>query len=50
MEPEYSVWFEKMLEFTPHNWQQALADDIKCKNRLIRIPTGMGKTIGVLAL
>jgi CRISPR-associated endonuclease/helicase Cas3 len=49
MEPEYSVWFEKMLEFTPHNWQQALADDIKCKNRLIRIPTGMGKTIGVLA-
>lgn len=32
-----------------HGWQQKLADQDKCANRLIRIPTGFGKTLGVLA-
>ena len=34
---------------SPHNWQQELADQDECANRLIRIPTGFGKTLGVLA-
>lgn len=34
---------------TPHSWQAELAADDRCQNRLIRIPTGMGKTFGVLA-
>ena len=33
----------------PHAWQRKLAVDAEPKNRLIRIPTGMGKTLGVLA-
>ena len=32
-----------------HGWQQKLADQDECANRLIRIPTGFGKTLGVLA-
>lgn len=31
-----------------HPWQQALGRDEVCDNRLIRIPTGFGKTFGVL--
>ena len=30
-------------------WQREVADPSECGNRLIRIPTGMGKTLGVLA-
>jgi CRISPR-associated endonuclease/helicase Cas3 len=33
----------------PHEWQSELAENEKCFNRLIRIPTGFGKTLGVLA-
>lgn len=32
----------------PHPWQCQLASALEPKNRLIRIPTGMGKTLGVL--
>ncbi|MBC8356982.1 MAG: CRISPR-associated helicase Cas3' [Planctomycetes bacterium] len=32
----------------PHPWQRKLADEGQLQNRLIRIPTGMGKTLGVL--
>ena len=32
----------------PHNWQSELGSDAACRSRLIRIPTGMGKTLGVL--
>jgi len=31
----------------PHDWQARLALDPVCSNRLIRIPTGFGKTAGV---
>lgn len=34
---------------TPTPWQRALAADSTCANRLVRIPTGFGKTLGVLA-
>jgi len=32
----------------PYQWQAELGSDEDCRNRLIRIPTGMGKTLGVL--
>ena len=32
----------------PHDWQNDLVDRHNCSNRLIRIPTGFGKTIGIL--
>lgn len=35
--------------YTPRNWQSRLSIPSECENRLIRIPTGFGKTIGVLA-
>ena len=33
----------------PHAWQRNLSHELVCDNRLIRIPTGFGKTLGVLA-
>jgi CRISPR-associated endonuclease/helicase Cas3 len=43
-------WF---AELTGHNspwrWQVELAAEGNCRDRLIRIPTGLGKTVGVLA-
>jgi CRISPR-associated endonuclease/helicase Cas3 len=33
----------------PHEWQCSLADRDDYSSRLIRIPTGLGKTLGVLA-
>lgn len=32
---------------SPHPWQVELASDPLCRNRLLRIPTGFGKTAGV---
>ena len=32
-----------------HSWQHELSEPSECKNRLVRIPTGFGKTLGVLA-
>lgn len=34
---------------TPHDWQIQLVGRTQCRNGLIRIPTGLGKTEGVLA-
>ena len=33
----------------PRRWQCAVSDSSACGNRLIRVPTGFGKTLGVLA-
>ena len=33
----------------PRLWQASLGSDLKLKSRLIRIPTGLGKTQGVLS-
>jgi CRISPR-associated endonuclease/helicase Cas3 len=32
----------------PHGWQRDLAQEGVCRTRLIRVPTGFGKTLGVL--
>lgn len=50
----FSAWFESAATTPgqppsrPHAWQQQLADAEGCADRLIRIPTGLGKTLGVL--
>lgn len=33
-----------------HRWQEELAGPPECGNRMVRIPTGFGKTLGVLAV
>ena len=47
---DFERWF---TELTSHDsarkWQGELADEESCRDRLIRIPTGLGKTEGVLA-
>ncbi len=44
----YSEAFKRFTGFSPHGWQTGLGKDSRCRSRLIRIPTGMGKTEGVL--
>jgi len=42
--------FKKLTRHqTPHEWQQQLGSDAQCRSRVIRIPTGLGKTEGVMA-
>lgn len=46
----FNDFFKEVTPFGgPHQWQIDLASEEKCTNRLIRIPTGFGKTLGVLA-
>ena len=44
----YAEWFEQVAGHTPHPWQAQLGGQSTLGNRLIRIPTGFGKTRGVL--
>jgi CRISPR-associated endonuclease/helicase Cas3 len=44
----YAEWFRNVAGCEPHSWQRALASEALFDNRLIRIPTGFGKTLGVL--
>ena len=47
---EFARFFKKTTGYDQvRNWQAELASSIDCGNRLIRIPTGFGKTLGVLA-
>lgn len=49
-ENQAHVWFETLTgHATPHGWQKELMEEESCSDRLIRIPTGFGKTEGVLA-
>lgn len=47
---DYADWFRRISggRGEPHSWQLELADQATCANRLIRIPTGFGKTLGVV--
>lgn len=47
---DFDSWFSGMTEaqFAPHKWQRTLAAEHAPRSRLIRIPTGMGKTLGIL--
>lgn len=46
----FDRWFQTITgHASPRPWQDELAADDACRTRLIRIPTGLGKTDGVLA-
>lgn len=49
---EYPTFFAALADLpaahVPHAWQAELRTEASCTNRLIRVPTGMGKTFGVL--
>lgn len=49
MSSPYLTWFHAQAGHAPHPWQAELGSDAACSDRLIRIPTGLGKTLGVLA-
>lgn len=47
---EYDEFFKAVTGIeTPHGWQGDLAGKHKCGDGIIRIPTGFGKTLGVLS-
>lgn len=45
---DYRALFESVMNTPPHDWQRGLAEDSVCRDRMIRIPTGFGKTAGVV--
>jgi CRISPR-associated endonuclease/helicase Cas3 len=51
IEADFDSWFAKLAgsAAVPHDWQRELGTAHDVRNQLIRIPTGMGKTLGVLA-
>jgi CRISPR-associated endonuclease/helicase Cas3 len=51
IETSFDAWLAKLAgsAVAPHAWQRSLASAQTVRNQLIRIPTGMGKTLGVLA-
>jgi CRISPR-associated endonuclease/helicase Cas3 len=46
---DFASWFQKTTGRAPYPWQVELARGTACDDRLVRIPTGFGKTLGVLA-
>lgn len=46
----YRGWVTSVMgeTFRAHPWQEQLALESKCEDRLVRIPTGFGKTLGIL--
>ncbi len=44
----FTDWFQKTTGFPPHPWQEEITASSTCGNRLLRIPTGFGKTAGVV--
>lgn len=47
--PDFETWFRATCGHAPHPWQRALGHTERPSHRMIRIPTGYGKTIGVAA-
>jgi len=43
----FDEFFQRLAGCWRHDWQARLAADDSCRDRLIRIPTGFGKTAGV---
>jgi len=46
--PGFEAWFKDVTGNPPHPWQARLGTDDNCPDRLIRIPTGFGKTAGTV--
>ena len=48
--PPFDTWFKPLTTHdSSRRWQGELASESVCRDRLIRIPTGLGKTEGVLS-
>lgn len=43
----FDEFFERITDHPPRDWQVRLASDSVCRDKVIRIPTGFGKTAGV---
>lgn len=46
---DFETYFESLTTHRPFPWQAALAGISACRSKVIRIPTGLGKTEGILA-
>ena len=47
----FAHWFTAVTTHTsPRRWQCDLEEESACRDRLVRIPTGLGKTEGVSSL
>ncbi|MFO0548133.1 MAG: CRISPR-associated helicase Cas3' [Polyangiaceae bacterium] len=44
----YDAWFQGATGYLPRPWQRTLVEDPAPRSRVIRIPTGYGKTLGVI--
>jgi CRISPR-associated endonuclease/helicase Cas3 len=42
----YEDWFRRITDDSPYPWQASLGVDESCADRVLRIPTGFGKTAG----
>src|SRR5215831_13268086 len=46
---DFSDWFSRIAEVSqPHPWQRDVGESTHCIDRLLRIPTGFGKTAGTV--
>ena len=45
---DYASWFERVTGFEPHPWQRRIGEAHKPENRILRIPTGLGKSAGTI--
>ncbi|MBX3199286.1 MAG: DEAD/DEAH box helicase [Labilithrix sp.] len=45
---EYASWFERVAGFAPHPWQRRIGEAPSPQSRLLRIPTGLGKSAGTV--
>ena len=45
---DFDAFFRTATGHPPYDWQRRLAEDPDCRSRLIDIPTGLGKTAGVV--
>jgi CRISPR-associated endonuclease/helicase Cas3 len=44
----FEAWFERVAGHAPHPWQKELGEAAQCTDRLLRVPTGFGKTAGTV--
>lgn len=42
----YDTWFQQVTGDAPYAWQASLGEESACADRVLRIPTGFGKTAG----
>ena len=43
---DYNAWFQQVTGDAPYSWQASLGEADACADRVLRIPTGFGKTAG----